>query len=106
MKRLVPRVETLKIGPSSDSSADYGPLVTQQALERVRNYVEIGIKEGATLVVDGRSFKMQGYENGFYMGVASSTMSRRTCAFTRRRFSGLFSPCRKIRRGLGALQRP
>ena len=50
------------------SSADYGPLVTQQALERVRNYVEIGIKEGATLAVDGRSFKMQGYENGFYMG--------------------------------------
>src|SRR5436189_3737129 len=68
MKRLVPRVESLKIGPSSDSSADYGPLVTQQALERVRNYVEIGIKEGATLAVDGRSFKMQGYENGFYMG--------------------------------------
>ena len=68
MKRLVPRVESLKIGPSTDSSADYGPLVTQQALERVRNYVEIGIKEGATLAVDGRSFKMQGYENGFYMG--------------------------------------
>jgi malonate-semialdehyde dehydrogenase (acetylating)/methylmalonate-semialdehyde dehydrogenase len=68
MKRLVPRVETLKIGPSTDSSADYGPLVTQQALERVRNYVEVGIKEGATLAVDGRSFKMQGYENGFYMG--------------------------------------
>ena len=68
MKRLVPRVESLKIGPSTDSSADYGPLVTQQALERVRNYVEVGIKEGATLAVDGRSFKMQGYENGFYMG--------------------------------------
>jgi len=68
MKRLVPRVESLKIGPSTDSSADYGPLVTQQALERVCNYVEVGIKEGATLAVDGRSFKMQGYENGFYMG--------------------------------------
>ncbi len=68
MRRLVPRVESLKIGPSTDSSADYGPLVTQQALERVRNYVEVGIKEGATLAVDGRSFKMQGYENGFYMG--------------------------------------
>jgi len=68
MRRLVPRVESLKIGPSTDSSADYGPLVTHQALERVRNYVEVGIKEGATLAVDGRSFKMQGYENGFYMG--------------------------------------
>jgi malonate-semialdehyde dehydrogenase (acetylating)/methylmalonate-semialdehyde dehydrogenase len=68
MKRLVPRVENLKIGLSTDASADYGPLVTREALERVRNYVEIGISEGAKLAVDGRGFKMQGYENGFYMG--------------------------------------
>ncbi|GAC1339583.1 MAG: CoA-acylating methylmalonate-semialdehyde dehydrogenase [Beijerinckiaceae bacterium] len=68
MERLAPRVESLKIGPSTDSSADYGPLVTREALQRVRDYVDIGIKEGATLAVDGREFKMQGYENGFYMG--------------------------------------
>jgi malonate-semialdehyde dehydrogenase (acetylating) / methylmalonate-semialdehyde dehydrogenase len=68
MNRLVPRVESLKIGPSTDSSADFGPLVTREALDRVRNYVELGIKEGATLAVDGRDFKMQGYEDGFYMG--------------------------------------
>src|SRR5687768_1503578 len=68
MEKLVPRVESLKIGTSIDPSADYGPLVTRDALNRVRNYVEIGIKEGATLAVDGRGFKMQGYENGFYMG--------------------------------------
>ncbi len=68
LKRLVPRVENLKIGPSTDASADYGPLVTKEALQRVRNYVEIGLKEGATLAVDGRGFKMQGYENGFYLG--------------------------------------
>ena len=68
MEKLVPRVEGLKIGPSTDSSADYGPLVTQQALDRVKDYVEIGIKEGANLVVDGRGFSMQGYENGFYLG--------------------------------------
>ncbi len=42
--------------------------MTREALNRVKNYVEIGIKEGATLAVDGRNFKMQGYENGFYMG--------------------------------------
>ncbi len=68
MEKLIPRVESLKIGTSIDPSADYGPLVTKEALNRVRNYVEIGIQEGATLAVDGRSFKMQGYENGFYMG--------------------------------------
>ena len=68
MSKLIPRVESLKIGPSTDPSADYGPLVTKAALERVRNYVEIGVNEGAKLAVDGRGFKMQGYENGFYMG--------------------------------------
>jgi malonate-semialdehyde dehydrogenase (acetylating)/methylmalonate-semialdehyde dehydrogenase len=68
MERLIPRVESLKIGPSIDPTADFGPLVTRAALERVKNYVEVGIKEGAKLVVDGRGFKMQGYENGFYMG--------------------------------------
>ena len=68
MEKLIPRVESLKIGTSIDPSADYGPLVTKEAVEKVRNYVEIGIKEGATLAVDGRGFKMQGYENGFYMG--------------------------------------
>ena len=68
MEKLIPRVENLKIGPSIDPTADFGPLVTRAALERVKNYVEIGIKEGAKLAVDGRGFKMQGYENGFYMG--------------------------------------
>jgi malonate-semialdehyde dehydrogenase (acetylating)/methylmalonate-semialdehyde dehydrogenase len=68
MEKLIPRVENLKIGPSLDASADFGPLVTREALQRVKNYVDIGIKEGATLAVDGRGFKMQGYENGFYMG--------------------------------------
>ncbi|TIO66657.1 MAG: aldehyde dehydrogenase family protein, partial [Mesorhizobium sp.] len=68
MEKLVPRVESLKVGPSTDSSADFGPLVTRQALERVKGYVDIGVKEGAKLVVDGRGFKMQGYENGYYMG--------------------------------------
>jgi len=67
-EKLVPRVESLKIGTSIDPSADYGPLVTREALNRVKNYVEIGIKEGATLAVDGRNFKMQATRNGFYMG--------------------------------------
>ena len=68
MERLVPRVESLKIGPSTDPSADFGPLVTRAHLDRVRGYVDLGIQEGAQLVVDGRDFRLQGYENGFYMG--------------------------------------
>jgi malonate-semialdehyde dehydrogenase (acetylating)/methylmalonate-semialdehyde dehydrogenase len=68
MEKLVPRVESLRIGPSTDPQADYGPMVTRAQLEKVRGYVETGIKEGAKLAVDGRGFKMQGYENGFFMG--------------------------------------
>ncbi|MDZ5699390.1 CoA-acylating methylmalonate-semialdehyde dehydrogenase [Chelativorans sp. M5D2P16] len=68
VEKLVPRVESLKVGPSTDASADFGPLVTRQALERVKGYVDLGVEEGAKLVVDGRGFKMQGYENGYYMG--------------------------------------
>jgi malonate-semialdehyde dehydrogenase (acetylating)/methylmalonate-semialdehyde dehydrogenase len=68
LERLVPRVETLKIGPSTDPTADYGPLVTREHLKRVEGYVQLGVEEGAELLVDGRGFKMQGYENGFYMG--------------------------------------
>ena len=68
IERLVPRVESLKIGPSTSTDADFGPLVTAAHLKKVKDYVDIGIKEGAKLRVDGREFKMQGYEKGFYMG--------------------------------------
>jgi len=68
VERLIPRVESLKVGPSTDATADFGPLVTKEALERVKGYVDLGVQEGAKLVVDGRNFRMQGYENGFYMG--------------------------------------
>jgi malonate-semialdehyde dehydrogenase (acetylating)/methylmalonate-semialdehyde dehydrogenase len=68
MDKLIPRVESLKVGPSTDPSADFGPLITRPHLDKVRAYVDLGVQEGARLVVDGRNFKMQGYENGFYMG--------------------------------------
>ncbi|MBL8564223.1 MAG: CoA-acylating methylmalonate-semialdehyde dehydrogenase [Hyphomicrobiaceae bacterium] len=68
MQKLVPRVESLRIGPSTSRDADMGPLVTRQHLEKVRRYIDIGVEEGATLAVDGRDFRMQGYENGFYLG--------------------------------------
>jgi malonate-semialdehyde dehydrogenase (acetylating)/methylmalonate-semialdehyde dehydrogenase len=68
LEKLVPKVEALKIGPSNDPDADFGPLVTAEAMARARGYVDIGLEEGAELIVDGRDFKMQGYENGFFMG--------------------------------------
>ena len=68
MDKLIPRVESLKIGPSTDSAADYGSMVTRAHLDKVRSYVELGVKEGAKLRVDGRNFKLQGYEHGFFMG--------------------------------------
>src|SRR6516162_977129 len=68
VEKLIPRVESLKIGPSSDPQADYGPMVTKAQLDKVKSYVDLGLKEGAKLKVDGRGFKLQGYESGFFMG--------------------------------------
>ena len=68
LQKLAPRVRNLKIGPYTDPEAEMGPLVTKQAYERVRGYVDQGVKEGAKLVVDGRGTKLQGYENGYFLG--------------------------------------
>ena len=69
VEKLTPRVEALKIAPyTAGDDADFGPLVTKEALARVKGFVDQGVKEGASLVVDGRDFSMQGYENGYFMG--------------------------------------
>ena len=68
VKSLSKKVESLKIGPGLDKKSQMGPLVTKEHLEKVKGYVDVGVKEGAKLVVDGRNLKLQGYENGFYMG--------------------------------------
>src|ERR1700723_1953467 len=52
VQKLIPRVESLKIGPASDPQVDYGPMVTRVLLNKVKGYIEMGIKEGAKLVVD------------------------------------------------------
>jgi malonate-semialdehyde dehydrogenase (acetylating)/methylmalonate-semialdehyde dehydrogenase len=68
VSKLKSQVEKLKVGPGMDNNSEMGPLVTKQHLEKVRGYVDIGEKEGAKLIVDGRNIKLQGYENGFYIG--------------------------------------
>ena len=68
IERLKPKIESLKIGPYTDSDADMGPVVTAQALERIKGLVDSGVAQGADLVVDGRDYSLQGYENGYFMG--------------------------------------
>ncbi len=66
---LVPRIEKLKVGPyTAGDDLDYGPLVTKQAMDRVKGLIDSGVDQGATLVTDGRDFSLQGYENGFFVG--------------------------------------
>jgi len=66
--RLAERVSALKVGPGTDPASEMGPLVTRQHLEKVRGYVEAGVAQGATLIVDGRDLRLQGYENGYFLG--------------------------------------
>ncbi len=66
--KLAERAKTLKIGNGMDDSVEMGPIVAKAALERIENYIGIGVEEGATLVVDGRGHKVAGLENGFFTG--------------------------------------
>ena len=68
VSKLAPRVRALKVAPGVDPDAEMGPLVTAEHLAKVRGYVDLGVREGADLIVDGRDLKLQGYENGFFLG--------------------------------------
>ncbi len=67
---MIPKINALKIGPTTDKTSEMGPLVTEQHHAKVRGYIDIGEAEGAKVVVDGRDFSqdMQGYENGYFLG--------------------------------------
>ncbi len=68
VKRLVPRIEALRIGPGNVPRMEMGPLVTREHRDRVRGYVDIGVAEGARLVVDGRGFRHADHPDGFFLG--------------------------------------
>lgn len=69
IEKLVPRIEKLKVGPyTAGDDVDYGPVVTRAAKDNILRLVETGVEQGAKLVVDGRDFSLQGYENGFFVG--------------------------------------
>ncbi len=67
--KLAPRIEALKVGPyTAGEDVDFGPVITPEALTRIKGLVDRGVEQGAELVVDGRGFSLQGYENGNFMG--------------------------------------
>ncbi len=68
IERLLPEIDNMRVGISTDEQAHYGPVVTAAHRQRIMDYIQMGVDEGAELVVDGREFSLQGYENGFYIG--------------------------------------
>ncbi|TKC88792.1 CoA-acylating methylmalonate-semialdehyde dehydrogenase [Trinickia terrae] len=68
MPRLAERARALVVKNGMEADAEMGPIVTRQALERIEGYIDLGVKEGATLVVDGRGLKVPGHEDGFFTG--------------------------------------
>jgi malonate-semialdehyde dehydrogenase (acetylating)/methylmalonate-semialdehyde dehydrogenase len=69
IERLIPRIEKLKVGPyTAGNDIDFGPVITQASKDRILGLINSGVEQGAKLVVDGRGFKLQGYENGFFVG--------------------------------------
>ena len=67
-QKLIPAIEALRVGVSTDPEAHYGPVVSQAHKERIERYIQLGVDEGAELVVDGRGFALQGHEQGFFIG--------------------------------------
>ncbi|MGH6999047.1 MAG: CoA-acylating methylmalonate-semialdehyde dehydrogenase [Phenylobacterium sp.] len=67
-ERVVAELETLKVGVSTDAAAQYGPVVSAAHRQKISDYIQIGVDEGAELVVDGRGFALQGFEKGFFIG--------------------------------------
>ena len=68
VERMRAEIDKLNIGVATDPDAHFGPVVTAAHRQRVENYIEMGVKEGAELVVDGRGASLQGHEEGFFIG--------------------------------------
>ncbi len=68
VRALAPRVQALNVAPCTDPNSDMGPVISKEALERIKGYIAEGEAAGAKLIVDGRDLRLQGYENGFFLG--------------------------------------
>ncbi|QJU59176.1 CoA-acylating methylmalonate-semialdehyde dehydrogenase [Sphingomonas sp. AP4-R1] len=67
-EKLIPAIAALRVGVSTDPEAHYGPVVTAAHKAKIENYIQMGVDEGAELVIDGRGFTLQGHEEGFFVG--------------------------------------
>ncbi|RCW63191.1 CoA-acylating methylmalonate-semialdehyde dehydrogenase [Pseudorhodoferax soli] len=65
---LKPRIEALKVAACSDPNSDMGPVISRQSLDRILSYIDQGLEKGAKLIVDGRSVKVSGHEDGYFIG--------------------------------------
>jgi malonate-semialdehyde dehydrogenase (acetylating)/methylmalonate-semialdehyde dehydrogenase len=68
VSKLATQLKNLKVGNGTDTGNDMGPLINKAHFEKVRSYVDLGVEEGANLVVDGRTLKVEGHEDGFFLG--------------------------------------
>ncbi len=68
IKSITPKINKIKVGPYNDKLSEMGPVVSKQALERIKSLIDSGVEEGANLLIDGRDIKLQGYENGYFIG--------------------------------------
>jgi malonate-semialdehyde dehydrogenase (acetylating)/methylmalonate-semialdehyde dehydrogenase len=66
-EKLIPAIASLRVGVSTDPDADYGPVVSAQHKARIEGYIQMGVDEGAELVIDGRGFSLQGHEEGYFL---------------------------------------
>ena len=68
VEKISNKAQTLKVAPWTDPSSDMGPVISKEHKQKILQYIEIGEKEGAKLLLDGRNINIQGYENGYFVG--------------------------------------
>ncbi len=68
VERMIDAARALKVGVSTDGEAHYGPVVSAAHKAKVENYIQMGVDEGAKLLLDGRGLKLQGNEGGYFIG--------------------------------------
>ena len=68
IESIKPKINNIKVGPYNDKQSEMGPVVSKEALNRIQTLINSGVEEGANLIIDGRDIKLQGYENGYFIG--------------------------------------